>query len=459
MSSCARLPGDVKSLNVLMKIRAAIFISLLFVVAAVSAQSASISVDKQGSPNPVIAGTDITYTITISSEGPSDALNVVLDDTLPTGTTFASLLSPPGWSCTTPAVDATGSVQCTLALFSPDSHVFTLILHTDPSLTTGSTLSNTATVSTTTNDPDQNDNTSIVNTPVESHSDLGVTKAGTPDPAPIGGPATFTIDYSASGPSTAANATITDTLPAGTLFSSISAPGWSCSTPAVGSNGIVSCTNTLASGASGTITIGVTLDSAVTPGALILNSASITSDAIDDAGANNNASASFTAQHLSNLDITKNAAPNPVLAGATITYTIDFGASGPSVAPNAVMNDVLPAQTTFTSIAAPAGWNCTTPVVGVNGPVNCTNPSLAPGATGTFTLIVTVDPALPGGTTISNTATIYGSVVEDTTDNSSTDDVTTSVVAVIGPAIPTLSPALLLALAAMLLAVGWVSAT
>ena len=439
-----------------MKIRASIFIALLFVVAAVSAQSASISVDKQGSPNPIVAGADITYTITISSEGPSDALNVVLDDTLPSGTTFASLLSPPGWSCTTPAVDATGAVQCTLALFSPDSHVFTLVLHTDPSLTTGSTLTNTATVSTTTNDPDQNDNTSIVNTPVESHSDLSVTKGATPDPAPIGGPATFTIDYSACGPSIAANATITDTLPAGTLFSSISAPGWSCSTPAVGSNGVVSCTNTLAPGASGTITINVTIDSAVTAGTLISNSVNITSDAIDDAGANNDASAGFTAQQISNLDITKNAAPDPVLAGATITYTIDYGASGPSVAPNAVMNDILPAQTTFASIVAPAGWTCTTPIVGVNGTVNCTNPSLASGETGTFTLIVNVDPGLPAGTTISNTATISGDVVEDTTDNSSTDAVTTSVAPVVA-AIPTLSPALLLALAALLLAVGWVS--
>jgi uncharacterized repeat protein (TIGR01451 family) len=409
------------------KIRIAILMSLLFSATAIIAQTTFINIDKAGSPNPIFAGADITYTITVSTEGPDDAANAVLDDLLPPGTTFASLVAPPTWNCTTPAPNATGNVNCTNPLFSPGSDVFTLVLHTDPALT--GILSNTATITTTTNDPDQNDNTSTVNTPVESHSNLGVTKSATPDPAPIGGPAMFAIDYSASGPSTATNATITDTLPAGTLFSSISASGWSCTTPAVGTNGVVSCTNTLAPGASGTVTINGSIDPSVTAGTLIANTASITSDAVDSDSTNDSASDDFTAQFVSGLDITKNAAPNPVPAGSTLTYTIDYGASGPSVAPNVVMNDILPPQTTFQSIVAPGGWSCTTPAVGVNGTVNCTIPSLASGATGTFTIVVNVDPALAAGTTISNTATIAGDVSEDTSDNSSTDVVTTSVAA------------------------------
>jgi len=411
----------------------AVFLSSLFVCTAVFAQSASISVDKAGSPNPVVAGTNITYTITISSEGPDDAQNVVLNDALPAGTTFVSINSIAGWTCTTPAPGATGTVNCTRPAFPPGSDVFTLVLNTSPALTNGSTLSNTATISTTTSDPAPNDNESTADTLVQAASNLGITKNAAPDPAPIGGPVTFTLGYSASGPSDSANTTITDVLPAGILFSSVAASGWSCSTPSVGTNGTVTCSiNSLAPGASGTITIGATVDSSVTPGTVITNTATITGDVIDSVNANDSASASVTAQSVSNLAITKNAAPNPVVAGSNLTYTIGFSASGPSPAPNVSVTDLLPGGTTFTSIFAPAGWSCTTPAAGASGTVTCTNPSLASGASGTITIVVTVSPAVASGTTISNTATISGSVIESNSDNASTASVTTSIVSDLG---------------------------
>jgi hypothetical protein len=39
---------------------------------------------------------------------------------------------------------------------------------------------------------------------------------------------------------------------------------------------------------------------------------------------------------------------------------------------------------TFVSLASPAGWTCTTPAVGTNGTVSCTNPSLAAGSNVSF---------------------------------------------------------------------------
>ena len=57
-------------------------------------------------PNPVVAGQNLTYTITVTNNGPDAADAVSLSDTLPAGTTFVSLASPGGWSCTTPAVGA-----------------------------------------------------------------------------------------------------------------------------------------------------------------------------------------------------------------------------------------------------------------------------------------------------------------------------------------------------------------
>jgi uncharacterized repeat protein (TIGR01451 family) len=190
----------------------------------------------------------------------------------------------------------------------------------------------------------------------------------------------------------------------------------------------VTCTQaSLVAGASGTITIIVTIDAAVTAGTVINNTATITSDAVDANGTNNSATASVTAQFISNLAIDKDAAPNPVEVGTPLTYTITVTASGPSPAPNAVMNDLLPAGTTFTSLVAPAGWSCTTPAVGATGTVNCTIASLPSGYSDAFTLVVTVDANLLAGVSISNTATIAGDVMESSSsDNSSTVAVLTS---------------------------------
>src|SRR6185436_1575817 len=56
---------------------------------------ADLSVATTDSPDPVNAGTNVTYTVTVSnSGGPSSAAGVVLTDTLPAGTTFVS--STPG---------------------------------------------------------------------------------------------------------------------------------------------------------------------------------------------------------------------------------------------------------------------------------------------------------------------------------------------------------------------------
>src|SRR5690606_12479883 len=68
-----------------------------------------ISVVVAGSPDPVDAGSNLTYTITVTNSGPSVAPAVTLADALPAGTTFVSLTTPGGWSATTPAAGATGT--------------------------------------------------------------------------------------------------------------------------------------------------------------------------------------------------------------------------------------------------------------------------------------------------------------------------------------------------------------
>ena len=49
-----------------------------------------LSIEKTGPSNPVVAGTQITYTVTVENEGPNDATNVVVADTLSAGLIFDS---------------------------------------------------------------------------------------------------------------------------------------------------------------------------------------------------------------------------------------------------------------------------------------------------------------------------------------------------------------------------------
>ena len=91
----------------------------------IAGSPADLSVTKTGPPT-VTQGDPISYSITVTNDGPNAAVNVQLIDMLPAGTTFLSLVSPGGWSCTTPAVGAAGTVTCTRATMPVESDPFTL---------------------------------------------------------------------------------------------------------------------------------------------------------------------------------------------------------------------------------------------------------------------------------------------------------------------------------------------
>src|SRR5207249_3766763 len=52
---------------------------------------ADVSVTKSDSPDPVIVGSNLSFTITVNNAGPSNAATVVLTDAIPANTTFVSM--------------------------------------------------------------------------------------------------------------------------------------------------------------------------------------------------------------------------------------------------------------------------------------------------------------------------------------------------------------------------------
>ena len=79
---------------------------------------------------------------------------------MPAGTTFVSFTAPAGWSTTAPPVGGTGAVTATKPTLAwNESGVFTLVVNvTVPS---GNLIDNTATVASTTTDPDPANNTAF----------------------------------------------------------------------------------------------------------------------------------------------------------------------------------------------------------------------------------------------------------------------------------------------------------
>src|SRR5437667_12206609 len=102
----------------------------------------------------VTAGTDATYTFTITNNGPSAAQNVVLTDTLPAGSTFVSMTQTTG-SDTFTLTQSGGAATETAGADIPagSSDMFLLVVLAPVNLAPGANFSDTATVTSTTSDP------------------------------------------------------------------------------------------------------------------------------------------------------------------------------------------------------------------------------------------------------------------------------------------------------------------
>jgi large repetitive protein len=387
--------------------------------------SADVSIGKTG-PATGTSGSPITYTITVGNAGPSDAANVSWTDTLPASTTFVSLVqnTGPAFACTTGA-----TVSCSIAsLASGATATFALTVRVSPSVAPGTVIGNTASVSTTTTDPGGNNNTSTANATVSTSADVSIGKTG-PAAAFIGNPITYTITVGNAGPSDAANVSWTDVLPASTTFVSLvqnTGPAFTCTTGATISCSIAS----LASGATATFALTVTVSPSAISGTTISNTASVSTTTTDPASNNNTSTANTTVSTaVADVSIGKTG-PATALSGANVVYTITVGNAGPSDAANVSWTDVLPASTTFVSLVQNTGpaFTCTT-----GATISCSIASLASGAAATFTLTVRIASSVASGTVISNTATVSSTTADPAPTNNSATAPTTINVTLIDP--------------------------
>lgn len=129
----------------------------------------------------------------------------------------------------------------------------------------------------------------------------------------------------------------------------------------------------------------------------------------------------------SDLSITKTDAPDPVIAGDTLTYSLEVTNNGPSSAGGVTLTDVLPAGVTFDS-SNPGSPTCSQ----AGGVVTCALGILALGDTSAVTIDVLVDADLVfnngGPLTITNNASV-ASLTQDPDPSNNTASEDTLVVA------------------------------
>lgn len=396
---------------------------------------ADAGVTKSG-PATLTPGSPATYSITVTNNGPGDAQSVTLSDTLPPGTTFASMAqtSGPSFACTTPSAGAAGTVNCTIGtLATGATAAFSLIVNVSGSAAAGSTITNSATVMTTSTDPNLADNTASSSGTVASTPDLVVTKSDSPDPVNAGGDITYTIGVANSGNAAAATVSLTDTIPANTTFVSFVAPtGWTTTTPAAGSGGTVTAsTANLAAGTAASLTLVVRVTAGTAAGTMITNTATAATTSTEPVTTNNSATVTTTvaAPTQADLAITKT---GPATAGSltSVTYAILVANNGPASALSVVVTDTVPAGTTFVSADGGAS-SCLTPAVGGTGTISCTLAGMVPR---TSTTINVTFRASAGTTTITNTAT-GAAATSDPNNANNTSTASTTVTS--GPPAPT----------------------
>ncbi len=359
-------------------------------------QSADIGVVKTATPNPGVPGTEQSFTITVTNDGPSTARGVTVADVLPT-----ELQEP----VADDACQVTGRIgTCSLGDLAPGESAAVTVAGTIAADATGS-LSNTATATSGTPDPNGDNYADTVVVPLEPQADVSLTKTtSTPDVA-LDGEVQYLVTVRNDGPSTATGVVVEDTIEEGIALTGAEASTgtWTGGTWNVGA---------LQPGEEAEIAItGVALAEGT-----FTNTATASSETPDPDADDLVDTADVTVAASADLAITKSISEDPAPSNDEVTYTLAIENLGPNDATEVVVTDEIPVELIG---AVSASEEC----VIADGVVSCELAELAGGESAEFAFTGTVDPST-GSDEITNTASVTASQADPETGNNSSTVVT-----------------------------------
>jgi len=175
----------------------------------VTEPQADLAIEKSASPSTVTTGDAVTFTITVTNNGPDDAPGVRVGDDLSAIFTSVVATSSQG-SCT---VDPANVVLCLMGDLASGATATVTISTT---ATVPGTFSNTAAADSEITDPVSTNNSGSASVIVEDNvADVSVTKTASPTRARSGEDVVYTITVTNNGPKSAEGVKIDDTLPLG----------------------------------------------------------------------------------------------------------------------------------------------------------------------------------------------------------------------------------------------------
>ncbi len=235
-----------------------------------------------------------------------------------------------------------------------------------------------------------------------------------PDPVAAGGLYTYTLGIDNSAVDAATGTLLTFTVPSGARFVSAAPASQNCALLS-GSSSTVQCNLGTLGGLRSDVRSIVLTWRATVPGRAVVNATAVLTADNDSNPANNSQTATTTVIAGANLALTKTAAPDPVVGGAQVTYTLTASNPGPNAGGAMVLTDNLPPSVSFVS-AAGSGWSCSHTA----GVVTCSRSGSHP-AGEPIAPVTLVGRVNVSGGTVTNSATLApaeGGVADpDSSDN------------------------------------------
>ncbi|HET8900118.1 MAG TPA: isopeptide-forming domain-containing fimbrial protein [Rhodanobacteraceae bacterium] len=303
--------------------------------------SADLAITKDDGLSTVVPGQGVTYTLTVTNNGPDYVTGASVTDTLPATLTNAS------WTCSATAgasctAAGGGSISDIVTIPSGGILTYTISATVDPSAT--GSLANTASVAVPAGytDATPTNNSATDTDTLTPTADLAITKTDGVTTVVPGGTVTYTIVASNTGLSAVTGATVADSLPAGLLgatWTCLGAGGGAC---AGSGSGNINDTVDLPVGASVTYTVTGTL--ATTVAGNLVNTATVAAPAgvTDPTPGNNSATDTDTITPTPSLALVKSVtSTGPYVQGSLIAYQIVATNDGNVTLSNVSINDAL----------------------------------------------------------------------------------------------------------------------
>lgn len=312
---------------------------------------AELTIEKDVAAGPWIAGTEVEYTVTVRNDGPSVA-DAFVTDLLPDGLTAVSVAGA-GWTC------EVADQSCERASHPLGSSTITIVALIGSNVATGTSLTNTATLSwndSRTTSPHEASDTAVID--VTTDADLRLRKTaidavGAEIATAIAGESTrYRLEVDNLGASDAVGPlTVVDALPVGTSFLGLVGASVDAWTATVDPSAPQTVTFTLAPAGTGLVSgaaapaieFDALVDPEVAHGAVLENAAVVSSGTPDANGANDADTADVTVAREVDLSIAKTHDADAVRIGDELPFTLRVVNAGPSEATDVVVTDVVPA--------------------------------------------------------------------------------------------------------------------